>query len=439
MRIRIAAVLCAMILARGWQHVTAAQRPEFSADVRLAQIVQANIVAVHAYQALLAKRSGRGDPACYAPGGMSDAELDSLVEHQARLLASDRMAVRAWARGDVSSKFDPRQNLDPILTTPLRVPDSAPVNVFSAFLRARIQIPLVQLRAIANLYQTILEIDRDGDRLQELFDFYIALGLPVYLGQFGFSGTDEDFLAAGEELARGTCASPFATDAAAWQIAGRKVWNWAEKKLHIRDERVMANELMTEPDVAALLPAIRALPPAKVAIIGHSFTMGAHWSSPSSFVPIVSSIVSRENPKIVFRQFEAGGLTASRAQQLFLREALDWKPDKVLLVVMTRRDADYTALAEIGQRIRKSGAECIVFDDLHDPESADPETVKRFNETARGSGMTIIEVDRILSTAPGKENFLSLDRIHMREPYHRLMAKQWLQFLANPAIRGERR
>jgi hypothetical protein len=32
--------------------------------------------------------------------------------------------------------------------------------------------------------------------------------------------------------------------------------------------------------------------------------------------------------------------------------------------------------------------------------------------------------------------FLSLDRVHMTESYHRLMAKEWLRFLAG--ARGER-
>jgi hypothetical protein len=407
----------------------APQRPEFAPDVRLAQLIQANIVAVHAYQVLLAKKAGKGDAECYSAGSLSDAELEALVGHQAKLLASDRSAVKAWTRGQ-PSKFEPATDLDPILQTPLRIADTTPVNVFSAWLRQQITAPPADVRALANLYQTILEVDRDGDVLQDEFDFYIALGLPVYLAKFSMPGTDEAFLAVGRELARRTCESPFSTDAAAWQIAGRKIWNWAEKKLHIRDEKIVADELLNDPDCTPLLPAVRALRPQRIAVIGHSFTMGAHWSSPSSFVPIVSSMVTRENPKIVFRQFEGGGLTASRAQREFYRDALAWKPDKVLLVVLTRRDADYAALKEMGEGFAKAGAQCVVFDNLHDPEAKNPEVVARFNNTARTAGMTIVEVDNILSASPDRDQFLCLDGIHMKEPYHRLMAKQWLKFLA---------
>src|SRR5919206_4670391 len=73
---------------------------------RLARLVEANVVATHAYQVLLAKRSGKGDAACYSPGRFSEAELESLVAHQAGLLKADAAAVRAWAEGRASG-FDP--------------------------------------------------------------------------------------------------------------------------------------------------------------------------------------------------------------------------------------------------------------------------------------------------------------------------------------------
>jgi hypothetical protein len=49
---------------------------------RLAQLVEANIIATHAYQVLLAKKSGKGDPNCFGAGRLADSELEALVEHQ---------------------------------------------------------------------------------------------------------------------------------------------------------------------------------------------------------------------------------------------------------------------------------------------------------------------------------------------------------------------
>jgi hypothetical protein len=404
----------------------------------LGQVVEANVIATHAYQILLAKKSGKGDAACFARGGLSDEELQTLVQHQSNLLKSKVSEVSAWARGGKSS-FDPSKDLEPILKSGLTVPADAPVNVFNDYLRThgRRGTDAARLRSVASLYQTILEVERDGDLLQAQFTFYIGLGLPVYVGQLGLKGGDEDFLAAGRELGRRACASPYATDAAAWQIAGRKVWNWGEKHLHVRDDKVLAAELLRERDVRALVPRLRAVPAQRVAVVGHSFTMGQHWSSPSSFVPVVTEIFRRVNPSVEFRQFERGGLTASRAKQRFYQGVLDWKPDKVLLVVMTRTDEDYEALREMAEGFKAAGVEVFMFDDIRDPETVSkPGTSERAVEVARAAGVRVIEVGALLASAPDRGRFLSLDRVHMTEPYHRLMAKEWLKFLAG--ARGER-
>ena len=142
-----------------------AQTRQTSAS-RLAQLVEANVIAVHAYQVLLAQKSGKGDAGCYNPEKISAGELESLAEHQGKLLKSELSAVRAWVNGRPSN-FDPTQDLEPILASGLTVPSTAPVNVFTDYLHARTRADTVQIRAIASLYQTVLEVERDGDRLQE--------------------------------------------------------------------------------------------------------------------------------------------------------------------------------------------------------------------------------------------------------------------------------
>ena len=189
------------------------------AAARLEQLVEANVIATHAYQILLAKKSGMGDAACYARGGRSDGELEALVKHQSNLLKSQVGEVSAWARGGRSA-FDPSKDLEPILKSGLTVSAGSPANVLTDYLRARTRSKSDEagLRSVASLYQTILEVERDGDLLQEQFAFYIALGLPVYVGQLGLPGGDDAMLAAGRELERRACAAPYATDAAGWQI-----------------------------------------------------------------------------------------------------------------------------------------------------------------------------------------------------------------------------
>lgn len=424
-------VIVVLVLGQGSRPSDARFSKRAAANAHLAQLVEANVIATHAFQVLLAKRSGKGEAGCYQPGRLSDHELESLVEHQGRLLKSDLNEIKVWVNGVGQSKFDVTSDLNPILNSGLSVPANAPINVFTEYLRRHTNAEEVGLRSIASLYQTVLEVERDGDLLQDQYAFYIGLGLPVYLGQLSLPGSDQAMLAIGRELAPKTCVSPFATDAPAWQIAGRKIWNWGEKNLHIRDEKTLASELLHESDVKALVPQLRNLSSQRIAVIGHSFTMGLHWSSPSSFVPIVIEIFQRVNPKIEFKQFAAGGLTASRAQQRFYRSVLEWKPDAVLFVVMTRTNQDYDALGQMGKEMKAAGIRSSMFDDVHDPASVDSGTVKRAVEVARTAGIDVIEVGKALSSAPDRSTFVCLDGIHMTEPYHRLMAKEWLKFLAS--------
>jgi len=48
---------------------------------------------------------------------------------------------------------------------------------------------------------------------------------------------------------------------------------------------------------------------------------------------------------------------------------------------------------------------------------------------ARQAGMTVVEVGALLASAPDRDRFVCLDGIHMTEPYHKLMAREWLKLL----------
>jgi hypothetical protein len=404
-----------------------------TAASRLEQLVEANVLGTHAFQVAVAKKAGRGDPACWTTATLTDARLADVETHQAALLKSEVAAVRAWAEGRPSA-FDPKADLEPLLATPLPLADALPVSVFTRWLEDRTHASRADVRAIASLLQTNLEIERDGDRLQELFAFYAGLGLPVYLGQLGSPGTDASFLVIGRALEEKTCASPFGTRAKDWQIAFRKNWNWGEKTLGIRDEKVLAAELLKEKDVAALVPRMRAMPAQRIAVVGHSFTMQLHWSTPGAFVPVVTAMFARENPRVEFRQFQAGGLTSTSAHR-FHDDVIGWKPDKVLLVVLNRTPEDLAAFARMGRDFAAAGAQVVTFDDVQDPDASDPAMQGKDVAAARASGMTVVEVAKVLAAAPDRDRFICLDEIHMTEPYHRLMAKQWLGWLvgARPA------
>ncbi len=397
-------------------------------ESRLSEIIDANINATHAFQVLMHQSSKKGDAAVWSDQGVSDADLKAMVEHQKALLAEDPKVVKAWVEGGASS-FDPSKDLEPILQHRFQFADNLPLNVLAESFETKTKATHQDVMAVSSLLQMMLDIERDADVLQQMYGFYVGLGLPVHTTRLGLSArTDQDFLELGNELSPQMASSPFDTDPATLQMLFRKMWNWGRRYTGERDKSTLANELLAEPDIAPLIPKIEAMPAQKIAVIGHSFTMNVHWASPSSFVPIVTEMIRKHNPKVEIRQWEAGGLTAGRAYKNFYQDALAWKPDKVLFVVISRNDEDFARLEEMFKGFAAAGTQVLVFDNVKDPTD-DPAKIKRANEIAEKTGAKVIEVVQLLDQAPDRDKFRALDGIHMTEPYHRLMAKEWLKFL----------
>ena len=112
----------------------------------------------------------------------------------------------------------------------------------------------------------------------------------------------------------------------------------------------------------------------------------------------------------------------------------------VLFVVANRTDADLEAFREMGRGFKAAGATVYTFDNVRLPAAARPGDPAKDAVAAREAGMEIVEVEALLEASPERERFLCLDGIHMTEPYHRLMAVEWLKLLAGasgPSLRAE--
>jgi hypothetical protein len=412
---------------------------EIPAGDRLAKIVEANVVATHAWEILLAdtvektpallEDYQKGPFPHFVMGAFTRPQLHTLVDHQAALVKTDISQIKAWTEGKPSS-FAPQKDLEPILAAKLTLSDSLPVNVMTAYLTAKIKKPAADIRAVANLMQMTLEEDRDADLTQDLLSFYCGLGLLVYFKQLGLPYTESDFLGMGKKLAPRTARAPYGATAEKWQIHGVAISSWAEKQLHIRDDQVLAKELLQEPDIKALLPKIKALPAQKIAVIGHSYTMHVHWASPSSFTQVTAAIFQQENSQVAIRHWTHGGLDAVRAQKLFYDSCLAWKPNTVILAVGGRKPADVTALAGMIKGFKAAGAVVYTFDRLGTKGESNDTTVAKNRAAVEAAGATVIEMGKVISLAPGADKFYAIDGRHMREPYHRLLAKELVKFLA---------
>jgi len=79
--------------------------------------------------------------------------------------------------------------------------------------------------------------------------------------------------------------------------------------------------------------------------------------------------------------------------------------------------------------LHDAGVRAVMFDDWGDPGDRDVGMRSRRLDVARAGGAVIVPVQARLAAAPDRDGFLSMDGIHMKEPYHRLMAFAWLEAL----------
>jgi hypothetical protein len=83
----------------------------------------------------------------------------------------------------------------------------------------------------------------------------------------------------------------------------------------------------------------------------------------------------------------------------------------------------------MAEGFRAAGTRVLMFDNLFSNDDSDVERQQANLAVARDAGIEIIEVSSVLRSSPDRARFSCLDHIHMTEPYHRLMAKQWLRAL----------
>ncbi len=286
---------------------------------------------------------------------------------------------------------------------------------------------------LAHLLQVNIEEERDADLLQDTFRFLRLAGMLGAPADFGIPDDDEALLEPAGELAARCAAAPFKTDAAAWRLSLRRVQNWAARYRGERGAEACAAELLESPRVQALLPSLRALTPQRILVIGFSYTMDVHWSTDAPMNSIAAAVMARVNPAVTFAHLGHGGMTMRQARDKFLAAARDAGAQRVFLVAAPPPDEDYAAAAEMASALHDDGAVSVcMFDQLH-PDAGwwgNPDPAK-LRDMAAGAGIDVINVADTMRAHPRRGEFVSLDGIHMRTPYHLWMAEEWLAWLAS--------
>ena len=401
---------------------------DFSQE-KLSRIVEACIIGTHAFQVKLHKRSGKGDPEAFGAQGLSDEQLGELVKAHEALATSDPAEVAKWARGD-ESEFDAEATLKPLEKSGLKLADNLPVEAATRVLTELApDEKAIRIRAMASLLQLVLEINRDGEILQDMFRLYLPIGLLVAPTDLGIEDSNMRFLEVGTQL-KDCCKAPISTKRNNWQISLRKIQNWSRMHRGIGPAE-LAMEMLARDDIRPHITKIRALSAQRILVIGHSFTMKVNWSSIAKMNEIAAAVFQKENPGVVFSHMGHGGMNVQQARDKFLKPALAWKPDRVLIVAAAWNDAQLEALEEMATTFKRIGAETMIFDQLY--VGSDQDLLKyqtdRIAEISKRTGLTVIEVGKLIQSHPKKRKFVCLDGIHMREPYHELLGGELLKYL----------
>ncbi len=389
---------------------------------RLVTLVNAMIHGVHWGQVLRQERAPiKGDAELFGPGALSLARVKELHESFKQLATMPTEQLVAWSRGEIFPNVE--KLVAGLLAEP--IPDSPrlPVNVMIAYMKRRLTGPEeFFVRAVANLVQLCLEIDHDGTYLQDLLRLYIAVGVK----QLSLPEDDAGQIAAGRELSPLCAPAPFDTDPDAFHAIFQKLVWWVQKNSGQRDRFTLARELSEDPEIKPLLPKLAALPPRRVAILGHSMTMSLHWSTFGSWCDIAGEVVKLVNPHYEAKGFQSGGLTPERAVIEHLANVLAYKPDETYILVATRLPKDREPFDQIVRELRAAGSKVFIVDDVRPFLPQDPAVQNFLKELCQKHGATLLEYWSLGQT----QNFHAwecLDDIHMLTDGHVFYAKETLK------------
>lgn len=401
---------------------------------RKRQLAEVFIKASHAHQVELHLRGGQGDPLAFAKATLGGADPQIARGRRLALLSTGPDAIKQWIDTGKCLDDSIRESLGYFDALSVRLADDLPVTLVTDYLGSKTpDAPLGDLRSIAALVQVLLEIGRDTGDLQAMFKLLAAAGMPVFLEEVGLHLGDEAFRAMAAEIAPATCACPYTVTAEDWFMALHKLHRWGEKFSGKITVDTYARDLLALPEIQALAPAIKGMPPRTIGVLGHSFTLSMHWASHASMTGIASRVLHEMNPGIVTHHIAAGSLLASRALKEFFPRLLDLHSDIALLVLLVHSDNDLNDLCEMIRRLRATGSRVCIFDALNAGFGAAKSSYgPEVGLAAATAGAEVISVRELLGSHPMQDRFVSVDGVHMTPVYHKVMAVELVRRIASP-------
>lgn len=409
------------------------------AATRQRELTEALTNGVHWGQVLLCQKlPGRADPNVFSAGTLAAGEIATLVQAFEKLLATPPRQLAAWVKGRAAAPEIPAA-VTALNRQPRPASDRLPVNVITAELARRLGgKELLSAQAVANLLQFNLQEDKDGTLLQDLFRLYIELRCRVNLAHLGLPAQEADLLALAGELAAKSAKGPFpANDAAYWNLSLNRIEMWGDKNSGRRDKFVLAKELLQDPEIKPLAPALKSLPAKRAAFLGYSMMMSLHWSSYGSWNDLAAEAVRALNPRLDYRGFQYGGIHAVAALKNLLPEALEYKPTETFLLLAVSNAEDQAAFEAMIGRLQEAGSAVYVVDDvrpwIEKPFPNMTDEISRRRESARKTGARLLDFMAAGKAVPGSDSWACLDTIHMKTAGHVFYAKELLKLWSREA------
>lgn len=413
-----------------------------AAEDRLETLVEGLLKATHAHHIKLALAAGPPAAAepCFVTTATGD-ELQFAINAGQSIISGDRKAIKDWVAGRPSS-FLPTDVLGPLLQRGPTLGPSCPVSAALVELSQRASAPRSHVKAITHLLQILLEVDRDGDALQDTMAFYNDLGLPVTLSQIGISPDRTTIRPLAQKLAsQSLIAAPYAITPRAWRLAltkleafGLKVSAHKNPALEMADsilKRSAPNESRAD---AALASLAGRIPYQRLVIVGHSYTRPEHWSAPTSFAEILSATLKKLSPTAQVVRFSQGGLTTGEIANQYLLNILDEEPQAVIIAAAALTGDDIAGLEHTIKALNSAKIKVFVLDatSVWSPYDHHRHHAEAAIKKAQEFGAQVIAVQASIDerTAEVSGYDLSLDRVHMAGPYHMHLAELTLRGLA---------
>jgi hypothetical protein len=186
----------------------------------------------------------------------------------------------------------------------------------------------------------------------------------------------------------------------------------------------LGKKLLDDPEIKPLIPVFRAMGTHRMAIVSHSASISAHWSTSGAFFDIAAEAVGHVNPNVEYAGFHRGGMNAGTAVRMFLPEMVKYKPTDTFILVVPSPWEDYCRL---GDTMKDAGSRVFYFDAIKAWGAYRPETVEAIRRHCDETGGTFLELMARGWGVPGSQDWTACDTIHMTTAGHMFYAKELLK------------